>query len=45
MQEPEGKYLIHVAGPRYGGGRWEFRQADLDVLVAQALRNRAPGAA
>jgi hypothetical protein len=41
MQEPEGKYLVHIVGKRYGGGRWEFRQDDLDFLVTEALRNRA----
>jgi hypothetical protein len=42
MQEPEGKYLIHLSGTRFGGGRWEFRQAELDFLVAEALRSRPP---
>jgi hypothetical protein len=40
MEEPEGKYLIYVSGDRYGGGRWEFLQAELDGLIAAALRNR-----
>ncbi len=40
MQEPEGKYLVHITGKRYGGGRWEFRQDDLDFLIQEGLRNR-----
>jgi hypothetical protein len=40
MEELEGKYLIYISGNRYGGGRWEFLQAELDGLVAAALRNR-----
>jgi hypothetical protein len=42
MEEPEGKYFIHVVGKRFGGARWEFRQVELDSLVAEALRNRPP---
>jgi hypothetical protein len=42
MEEPEGKYFVVIHGKRYGGGRWEFRQAELDFLVAEALRNGPP---
>jgi hypothetical protein len=40
MDEPEGKYFVVIHGRRYGGGRWEFRQAELDFLVTEALRSR-----
>ena len=40
MYEPEGKYLVVIHGEQYGGGRWEFRQAELDFLVTEALRRR-----
>ena len=39
MDEPEGKYFVVLHGKRYGGGRWEFRQVELDSLVTEALRN------
>ncbi len=42
MEEPEGKYFVHITGKQYGGWRWEFRQADLDFLATEALRSRAP---
>ncbi len=40
MDEPEGKYFVVLHGKQYGGGRWEFRQVELDSLVKEALRNR-----
>ncbi len=42
MEEPEGKYLIQIHGKRYGGGRWEFRQIELDFLITEALRRPPP---
>ena len=42
MYEPEGKYFVVIHGARYGGGRWEFRQAELEFLVMEALRNLPP---
>jgi hypothetical protein len=33
MEEPEGKYFVVIHGKRYGGGRWEFRQAELDLIT------------
>ena len=42
MEEPEGKYMFHILGKQYGGARWEFRQNEIDSLIAQALRNRPP---
>ena len=33
-----GTYLVEIHGPKYGGARYEFRQEDLDTLVAAALR-------
>jgi hypothetical protein len=36
--QPYGVYLVETIGPMFGGGRWEFRQQDLDALVAAAMR-------
>ena len=42
MEEPEGLYLVETFGKRFGGGRWEFRQIELDSLVTEAVRDTPP---
>jgi hypothetical protein len=39
MDEPDGRVLVHITGPRYGGARWEFYPDDFDMLVSQARRH------
>ena len=42
MEEPEGLYFVQISGPRFGGGYWEFRQDEMDLLINEALRKRPP---
>lgn len=40
MAETEGAYFVAISGKQYGGGCWEFRQAELEFLATEALRRR-----
>jgi hypothetical protein len=43
MDEPEGKFLVYIAGERYGGARWEFLPGTIGVLIEEAWRRRQAG--